>query len=186
MKIKTFGLALLLSLACGACGASAALAAAPGAWKLAGKEILVGSAAFKASGTIELKERSYGEGTFTCTFEQAGKVGPGLVGEITSDKTSHCNYVGGSGSLCESAVELQALHLPWKTEAPPVNGTLRDKILEGGGGQPLWWLKCKGSTGTYENDCQATTSMSMTTSAKAWWPRSTNSQPRAGAPSAAK
>lgn len=146
MRIKILGLTFVVLLAF---GAPAALAASQGAWKVNGEE-LTAKHNFKAEGTIEIEESHFGNG-YSCPFVQEGTVGPGTVGEITGKKVFSCTYR--RGTPCESAIELEALNLPWKTELTTVNGVLRDEIKSGGSGTPEWMVKCKGPAGKYEILC---------------------------------
>jgi hypothetical protein len=147
MRVKTLGLAFLMLLAFGAVSAAGASAYS---WKWEGAE-LAGPHSFTAKGTVEIEEQS-SKSRYSCSFNQEGTVGPGAAGEITGKKVYTCTNIN-TPAWCESAIELEALHLPWKTELVSVNGVVRDRIANSGAGTPEWKVKCNGLHGKTENVC---------------------------------
>ncbi len=146
MRIKLCGLCLFALLAAGALQAAGASATG---WKLNGSP-LTEQKPYTAKGTVEFEEQ-FNKNNYTCSFSQEGTVGPGGAGTITGKKIYTCTHV--SGSQCESAIELEALHLPWKTQLVTVNGLPRDEIKNGGSGEPRWMVKCNGIHGKIEEEC---------------------------------
>jgi hypothetical protein len=155
MGFKTLGFTFTALLAFGALWVAGASA---NSWKMNGSP-LTQPRSFTAEGTVEVEERYRGD-RYSCAFQQEGTVGPGATGEITGKKVYKCADKG--GRLCESAVELEAVHLPWKTELVTVNGVVRYKVTNGGSGKPYWEIKCTGQGGKIEELCTgAETAMGM-------------------------
>jgi hypothetical protein len=154
--IKTFGAALLALLACGVLSASAAEAYE---WQIGGSP-LTKAEAVESTSTVTFENTKEGY-EFSCAIARKGTVSTGGKGEITSIASS-----GGAKAIsctlkhsdadCESAMEIEAVGLPWATELVAVGGELRDKLTA----THEWKVKCKEVGGlTRTNSCNATGSV---------------------------
>lgn len=141
--IKRLGLALVAVLALSAFTASIAGAYE---WQISGGALTKPA---EVSGTSTITFKNLAEGyAFRCAIVDKGTVGPGAKGEITSIASS-----GGAKSIpceltsssvdCESAMEIEAVGLPWTTELAGVNGDLRNKLTAA----HEWKVKCKEAGG---------------------------------------
>jgi hypothetical protein len=153
MRFKTLTIALTALIALGALSATGASAES---WKLHGSKVTE-SLPVTAEGNIELTEHSWGY-SISCPFKQKGTV-QGATGTITGEKKFLCTPVIGNG-VCESAIELEALNLPWTTELAAVGGFVRNSI-KSSVGVPEWLSKCTGTRGKTEILCGIQTSTGM-------------------------
>ncbi|HEY3830592.1 MAG TPA: hypothetical protein VGL57_15485 [Solirubrobacteraceae bacterium] len=141
--IKMLGLTVVAMLALGGLSASAATAYE---WQINGAALVKPAAAHWTS-TIKFENTAEAY-SFSCTIAHKGTLGTGASGEITSITSSGgakaipCELTHGS-SDCTSAMEIEALGLPWATELATVGGELRNKIA----GSPEWKVRCKGVGG---------------------------------------
>jgi hypothetical protein len=142
--IKTFGITLVAMLTLGAVSASVAAAYE---WQLNGKAISEATAVSWTS-TITF-ENALEEYKYRCTIAYQGTAGPGAKSEITSitsaggAKAISCESLHNSVD-CESAVEVEALGLPWTSELGKNDGEVRNTLTHA----EEWKVKCKGSVPT--------------------------------------
>ncbi|HEY3828022.1 MAG TPA: hypothetical protein VGL57_02385 [Solirubrobacteraceae bacterium] len=152
--IKTLGLTLVMTLALGALSASAAMAYE---WQINGVGLTKASEVHWTS-TLSFENSTEGY-AFRCTIAHKGTVSTGGAGEITSVTSS-----GGAKAIpceltvhsndCTSALEIEAVNLPWHTELAAVSGELRDKLT----GSPEIKVLCKGIGGeSRSNWCKPST-----------------------------
>jgi hypothetical protein len=114
--------------------------------------VSLGSAkAIAWTGTLRLSDSLpvIGRVGVKCQGAGSGSAGPGYGGEITKWTASECV----STEKCESAMAIEALHLPWHTELAFVEGTVRELITGSGKGMPGFKLKCKALGETVEDEC---------------------------------
>ncbi|HEY3828915.1 MAG TPA: hypothetical protein VGL57_06940 [Solirubrobacteraceae bacterium] len=146
---------LVVALALGALSASAAMAHE---WKVSGNPVISPTKA-ESEGTLQF-ENTTEQYSFQCKFRRKVELEPGGLGEITSitstsgAKVLKCETK--TSSACEKEAEIEALHLPWRTELVTINGELRNKIVKGGG-QPEWKITCFLFRIKTPNWCYATT-----------------------------
>jgi hypothetical protein len=142
-KIKTFSVALVAMLAFGALSVSAADAFE---WQVEGAS-LTNPVAVSATSTITFANTDEGY-EFKCTIARKGMAGVGAKGEITSITSSGgakaipCELIHSSGD-CSSAMEIEAVGLPWATEIVAVEGQPRNKLAA----TQVWKVRCKGIGG---------------------------------------
>jgi hypothetical protein len=143
--IKTFGVALVAMLTLGVVSTSVAAAYE---WQLNGKAITEATAVSWTS-TITF-ENALEEYKYRCTMAYKGTVGPGAKSEITSITSTGGAKVISCESLqksvdCESAVEIEAVGLPWASEVGKSDGEVRNTLTNH---EKEWKIKCKGSVPT--------------------------------------
>ena len=146
--ITTLGRALTMLLVLGAVSAGGATAHT---WKQSGIPL---TQPVSVSWTSKLLfEDTYHDFSYECTLAHKGTVGAGALGEIASitstsgAKVIPCTVVnGGPGQF--RTVEVEAYHLPWKTELVTLGGELRD-LVSGGG----WLIKASGLLGKETDQC---------------------------------
>lgn len=89
---------------------------------------------------LEDKGRELGAVGVTCKFETTGTIESGGLGKITSFVAiSGCTASGGS---CDSVRPVGPINIPWKTELFESEGTIKDRIVNGGSGEPNWKFEC--------------------------------------------
>ncbi len=154
--LKTFGVALAAMLMLGAVSASVAAAYE---WQLSGVPITEAKAvSWTSTVTFENEAEGY---TYRCAIAHKGTVGPGAKSEITSitntsgEKAISCELLHKSVD-CESAVEIEAVGLPWASELSVGDSELRNTLTSH---EKEWKVKCKGSEPT--NWCAVSPSMGM-------------------------
>lgn len=155
-SIKTLCFTLGAILAFGALSASAATAYE---WQINGTAVTKATAAHWTS-TIKFENTYDGGYAFTCTIVHKGTIDTGGKVEITSIASSGgaklipCEVTRASAGLCKSAIEVEAVGLPWTTELATVGGVLRSQTA----GSREWKIKCKGPAGETNTDWCGVTS----------------------------
>jgi hypothetical protein len=105
---------------------------------------------FTATSTLEFKEQGPEAGALKCAMTQKGSVTK-ASGTITKVTLSNCK--GTVYHRCESAIEVEALHLPWKSSLVSVGGGPRYQVENSGSGEPQWYIRCNGPLGKQEGPC---------------------------------
>ena len=130
-------------------------AATAHSWRINGSPVAK-SKEVVATSKLTFENTHEGFYSFQCSINDKGTVGTLGLGEITSitseagAKSISCTIVH-SSTYCGSAVEIEALGLPWKTELVTLSGALRNGISN----SAEWKVTCKGVAGTLVNYCVA-------------------------------
>lgn len=148
--MKTLPAVLIVAVALSAMSATAATAHS---WRINGSPI---SGNKEVRGTSKLTFENTHEGfySFTCSINDKGTVGTLGLGEVTDvtsesgSKAIPCTIVH-SSTYCQSAMEIEAVGLPWKTELTTLLSELRNSITN----SAEWKVTCKGVAGTLVNYC---------------------------------
>jgi hypothetical protein len=152
MKIKILPVVLIVAAAFTALSASAATAHS---WRVNGSP-LTGNKEVRGTSKLTFENTHEGFYSFSCSISAKGTVSTLGLGEITSITTEAgvkaipCTIVH-SSTYCQSAMEIEALGLPWKTELATLSGELRNSITNAA----EWKVTCKGIAGTLVNYCVA-------------------------------
>jgi hypothetical protein len=112
-----------------------------------GWEELITTKASTSEGTLALTAEGT---TVTCNGTDGGTIGPGSQDEITKATATNC-------SCGTTPVSAEPTNLPWKTKLYETNGEIRDKIENGGKGEPGWKSRC----GIFSVTCTGETSTAI-------------------------
>jgi hypothetical protein len=108
----------------------------------------------KSVGGIKLEDSKMGV-AIECLISDEGKIGNEGKGEVTAITTSECKTL----KACEAGtITANAVHLPWKTQLQEVEENARDKISNGGSGEPGWKIECKVIGILLTDECNGETS----------------------------
>lgn len=100
---------------------------------------LTSSVGVKGTGELQIEDKGFGRGV-KCRFNTEGTVGAAGKGTVSSTTVEGggCAAVG----ECGSVDEVQGINLPWNTELYESEGSIRDRIVNGGSGTPKWRFVC--------------------------------------------
>jgi len=116
--------------------------------------------AYSSEGSFEIEDTGLGYKARCLTLEK-GKVGAlaaGTIESITSrsgEKVIACE--NNNEAACHGTVTMEAVHLPWSTTLSRVGTEIRNKVSNGGSGEPEWVLQCKSETEKSKENCNANT-----------------------------
>jgi hypothetical protein len=103
----------------------------------------------------ENKEAQMGD---TCNVETKGTIEAGGKGTITAYTSSGCEPL----RQCSAIRGYLAINLPWKTELYESGGVVRDRIVNGGSGNPEYSFECKTGAGYLTVTCGLNVSPGLT------------------------
>lgn len=170
--LRIMFLALVTVFALAAIAASSALAAPEWYAKKSGVWAKVTTPVkIKIEGTVEVNDR---EGypslkrplAISCHFTEAlneGEVKPAGAGKIELHLGSaECKPATVENNTCQAIEGKASTNLPWATELYSEGSELRQRLVNGGAGTPIWTFKCKTFFNPIEDNCSFNTSMHTT------------------------